>query len=166
MYTMRSRDRLAAWRAYPHRGSCPADGPLPPNWFKCVDEHTMVRDERGAKLHYGGGIGGPSAERCRPDLRVRRAEDVLRGAGRRLCAERCEHWADEHRFTVYRGVVASLPHGRGWLAGVEWGEIQSMSKGTFAFGGGWIDCGAVHGSEEDAAIAAGESARIAADDER
>jgi len=164
MYTMGTKARLALWREC--RGKYrmfAVDGPLPPVWFHRVDEHTMVRDGREARLHYGGGIGGPTAEKCRPWMRVRCARDVLNEAGRMRTAESCEHWADDSGWTSYRGVVAALPHGRGWLAGVEWGDASGRE---FEFGGGWIDCSRIHGSAEDAAVHAACLARTDAEDDR
>lgn len=159
MYRGRTSARLAAWREYPHR-NLSGDGPLPPNWFWRLDEATMVRSVnkwggREAKLHYGDGIGG-DGEKSRPGLRIRRSVDVLPNSH----AYPGEYWVDDQGYSAFRGVVARLPHGRGFLAGVEWGEVQSIRKGTWAMGGGWLDCTTVHGDERDAAIDASESARI------
>lgn len=155
-----TRVRLAAWREYAHRD----DRPLPPNWFGAMSPATVTRDERGARLHYGEGLG-PDIARSRPGFRfVGYADEVVR-------LNHTGWYGDDEGsgFSVLRGVVYQIPARDGqtlYLAGWEWGE--NGARGAFSGGGGTIDIGpgCLYETKEDAAYAADSMAESAADDER
>lgn len=168
--------RLAAWRKhakemaalYAKRGAeVPpeyARPTLPPGYFGQQSPPTPTRDERGARYHYGEGLG-PDIADSRPGFRFRGyADEVvdLRHTG----------WYGDDEgtgFTMFRGVVYQIPARGGatqYLAGYEWGE--SGARSSFHGGGGTIAIGRgdIYESDRDAAYAADSMAERAAEDER
>jgi hypothetical protein len=92
--------------------------------------------------------GNQIAEGSFARLRVRRADDIIR--------LRHSGWfTDEHCDETMYGVVATLPRSRGFLAGWSLGEGMATSFSRD-----------IHATAEDAARAADEEARIAAEKER
>ena len=65
------------------------------------------------------------------------------------------YWCDQEGFTTLTPIVAALPHGRGFLAGWTMGEGMVASLFTH-----------IHETEEDAAYAAHEKARMQAAEEQ
>lgn len=159
-----SRIRLDEWRKYRAKYPSSNPEPLPPNWFGAVAECTPTRDERGARYHYGEGLG-VDVSRSRPFRFVGYADEV------------CKHirhtgWYGDDEgtgFSVLRGVVLQIPARGGnpqYLAGYEWGE--NGARGSFSAGGGMVEIGRgdIYESAEDAARAADSLAQYAAEEER
>lgn len=160
--------RLAAWREY--RAKYPSSNPetLPPNWFGRISEDSPNREPykpdgrtpRTPTYNYGEGLGGRTT---RPFRFVGFADEVE--------GVRIDHtgWhGDADGYNLFRGVVFQIPARGGnpqYLAGCEWGK--STRKG-FDSGGGWIEIGRgdIYESAKDAAYAADDIARYAAEEAR
>lgn len=168
--------RLAAWRSYAakaaqsyrDRGAPVPDeyepGRLPGRWFGQLSPPTVTRDERGARLHYGDGIGGDIV-RSRPAFRfVGYADECIRLGHTGWYGD-----AAGEGFNTWRGVVFQLPAKDGaerFLAGAEWGDSSGR---TFDVGGGFLDidgAGCIYESKEDAAHAAESIAQNTAEADR
>lgn len=83
-----------------------------------------------------------------PDLRMRYADEVI--------SLRHSGWFYNEFGDTMRGLVARLPHGRGFLAG--WTMGENMASG--------LDRATIYDNEEDAARAADSEAEIAAETQR
>lgn len=145
-------DRLAAWRACSYRKA----GERCPSYFGAASEATMLRDERGPRLNYGDGLG-VDIDPLRPFRFLGWADEVCRSI------QHTGWFADGEGFDQFRGVVFQIPARRGqsrYLAGAEWGK---PTRRDFGSGAGWVDCSEIYDTPEDAAHAADDLARIAAE---